>query len=247
MQLLPAIDLLDGRCVRLLQGDFDRVTYYQRSPEQLANDYFGSNIEWLHVVDLAASRDGEHADSTALFELLSSASQLVQTGGGVRNEKDVQARLDAGAERVVVGSMAAQEPDRFRGWLEQFGPDALVAALDVQFDLTGTPLVRTNGWKKSSGKRLWDLLDVYSDTPLVHILCTDISKDGLLCGPNFSLYREICKRYPGFQVQASGGIRNIPDLVALATTGATAAISGKALLDGLFTAEDALVELERKQ
>lgn len=239
MQLIPAIDLLDGRCVRLRQGDFDQVQYYEMSAAELAETYHAAGTEWLHVVDLAASRDGENADTYALFELLCVARQQVQTGGGVRSLADVRARLDAGASRVVVGSVAAESPELFSDWLEQMGPENLVAALDVQYDKSGVPQVRTHGWKQSSGKSLWELLDQYTSSSLRHVLCTDIGRDGLLSGPNQDLYREICARYPTLQVQASGGVSSISDLQALIATGVAGAISGKALLDGLFSVAEA--------
>ena len=243
IQLIPAIDLLDGQCVRLRQGDFNQVQYYEQTAAELARGYDQSGAGWLHVVDLAASRDGEDANTDALFELLAAATQRVQTGGGVRSADDVRARLDAGASRVVVGSLAAEDPDTFREWLDLFGPEALVAALDFRFDPSGIPQVRTHGWKESSGKSLWELLDLYVSSPLRHVLCTDISKDGLMGGPNVALYREMTTRYPRLHVQASGGVASLLDFEALKDTGVTGVISGKALLDGCFTVEQAMETL----
>lgn len=244
MILLPAIDLLDGRCVRLRQGDFSQVEFYDREAGDIAAEYAASGAPWLHVVDLAASRDGAAADTGPLFRLLSGASQSVQTGGGVRTSRDVAARLDAGASRVVVGSVAAEEPQRFSNWLRKFGSGSLVGALDVRFDAHGTPRVRTHGWTRKADYSLWDLLDAYEGSGLVHVLCTDIGRDGLLSGPNTALYAEIVRRYPELRLQASGGIRDVSDLLALEAAGAAAAISGKALLDGCFTVGDALSALE---
>lgn len=244
MILIPAIDLLDGRCVRLRQGDFAQCEAFERAPAELAEEYAAAGAKWLHVVDLAASRDGSESDTGPLFRLLADASQHVQTGGGVRNTLDVEARLQAGALRVVVGSVATEEPERFANWIPRFGADALVAALDVRIDERGTPRVRSHGWTRDSGKNLWDLLEFYASSNLRHLLCTDIGRDGLLSGPNLELYREISRRQPVLQLQASGGIRDVSDLEALAATGAATAISGKALLDGRFTIRDALTVLE---
>lgn len=243
MELIPAIDLLDGKCVRLRQGDYQQVTYYQQSPRAFAESYSRAGADWLHVVDLAASRDGARANTAPMFELISSVSQKVQTGGGVRGPADIKDRLASGAARVVVGSVAAESPQIFCQWLEQFGPDSLVAALDVRFDDNGVPRVRSRGWTEDAGSDLWNLLDQYSATGFRHLLCTDIGRDGLMEGPNADLYKEIHKRYPHIEVQASGGVRNIADLRALAKAGASAAISGKALLDGEYEIRDALVAL----
>ncbi|MGD9264717.1 MAG: 1-(5-phosphoribosyl)-5-[(5-phosphoribosylamino)methylideneamino] imidazole-4-carboxamide isomerase [Lysobacterales bacterium] len=240
MELIPAIDLLDGRCVRLLHGNFDKVTPYIKPPVNLARDYAKAGARWLHVVDLAASRDGEKADTSALFSLLGQASQSVQTGGGVRAGKDVAARLEAGAVRVVVGSLCVTESPRFLRWLEEFGAGRLVAALDVRLDDEGTPWPRTHGWTSRADRNLWQLLDELAAGGLRHLLCTDISRDGALSGPNFALYTEIVERYPQLRVQASGGVAGLKDLERLKPTGAAGAITGKALLEGCFTIAEAL-------
>jgi phosphoribosylformimino-5-aminoimidazole carboxamide ribotide isomerase len=238
--IIPAIDLLDGRCVRLLQGNFDNCKVYDFDAARLAADYAGQGAEWLHVVDLAASRDGPKADTRPLLELLRSAPQAVQTGGGVRVEADVRLRLDHGASRVVAGSVCVTRPDRFSAWLQTFGPERLVAALDVRNDDDGQPRPRTHGWTRGGNQTLWELLDFYADRGLRHLLCTDIGRDGAMTGPNIDLYAEICGRYPDLEVQASGGVSGLRDLGRLAGTGAAAAITGKALLEGCFTVAEAL-------
>ena len=139
LEIIPAIDLLDGSCVRLMHGDFSRCKVYELDAVRLATDYAEQGAEWLHVVDLAASRDGPKADTRPLLRLLGGAPQSVQTGGGVRAEADVQLRLDNGANRVVVGSICVTKPKQFAEWLAYFGPDRLVAALDVMLDPGGVP------------------------------------------------------------------------------------------------------------
>lgn len=240
MILIPAIDLLDGSCVRLLHGDFNKVTQYAASANDLADQYAGAGAEWLHVVDLAASRDGAEADTSALFALLRHASQSVQTGGGVRNKIDVTNRLEAGAARVVVGSMCVTDTAGFIRWLEQIGADRLVAALDIRIDENGIPWPRIHGWTDQADRNMWQLLDQLSEGGLVHLLCTDISRDGALSGPNLELYAEIIKRYPQLELQASGGVSDLEDLEQLKPTGATGVITGKALLDKRFTVAEAL-------
>ena len=244
MILIPAIDLLDGRIVRLLHGDFKKVTHYPAAPEELAREYADAGAEWLHVVDLAASRDGADADTSALFMLLSRAPQSVQTGGGVRNETDISKRLEAGAARVVIGSLCVTDSRSFVLWLDRFGAEKLVAALDVRIDDKGVPWPRIHGWTDKGDRDIWQLLDELTTGGLLHLLCTDISRDGALSGPNLDLYSEIMNRYPQLQLQASGGVSSLDDLQQLKPTGASGVITGKALLDNRFTVNDALETLK---
>lgn len=244
MILIPAIDLLDGRIVRLLHGDFKKVTHYPAAPEELAREYADAGAEWLHVVDLAASRDGADADTSALFMLLSRAPQSVQTGGGVRNETDISKRLEAGAARVVIGSLCVTDSRSFVLWLDRFGAEKLVAALDVRIDDKGVPWPRIHGWTDKGDRDIWQLLDELTTGGLLHLLCTDISRDGALSGPNLDLYSEIMNRYPQLQLQASGGVSSLDDLEQLKPTGASGVITGKALLDNRFRVSDALETLK---
>ena len=240
MQLIPAIDLLDGGCVRLRHGDFNERTDYEADPLDLAREYSEQGAGWLHVVDLAAARDGEGVVSAALGRVLGDAPLAVQTGGGVREADDVRQRLDQGAKRVVVGSACAQRPEAFVEWLRRFGADRVVAGLDVQLDRADTPWPRIHGWTEGADRTLWSLLDFLTQQGLQHLLCTDIGRDGALAGPNLDLYRRILRRYPDLRVQASGGVASIDDLRRLKRTGVAGAITGKALLDGHFTVAEAL-------
>jgi phosphoribosylformimino-5-aminoimidazole carboxamide ribotide isomerase len=240
MKLIPAIDLLDGRCVRLLHGDFEQVTHYPATPADLARLYADAGAQWLHVVDLAASRDGADADTSALFNLLGQAPQSVQTGGGVRNRNDITDRLDAGAARVVIGSLSVTDSRGFIGWLEHFGTEKLVAAVDVRIDDEGVPWPRIHGWTDQGDRDMWQLLDELVAGGLVHLLCTDISRDGALSGPNLDLYSEITSRYPDLHLQASGGVSSLADLEQLKPTRAAGVITGKALLEKRFSVAEAL-------
>lgn len=243
MQMIPAIDLLDGSCVRLLHGDFNKCKVYELDAVRLAATYAREGAEWLHVVDLAASRDGASADIKPLLRLLGNTRQSVQTGGGVRVSSDISMRLEHGASRVVIGSLCVTAPETFADWLVQFGEERLVAALDVRINEDGTPLLRTHGWTRGTGESLWQLLDYYSDKGLKHLLCTDIGRDGAMAGPNLDLYREIAIRYPDLMVQASGGVSGLNDLHKLVDTGVDSAITGKALLEGCFTVAEAIEAL----
>lgn len=240
MKIIPAIDLLDGKCVRLLHGDFEQCKVYDVDPVMLAEEYAEAGAQWLHVVDLAASRDGKNANIKPLMRLMKKVSQWVQTGGGVRDTEDVRIRLNNGADRVVVGSICVTEPEIFSGWLSEFGSNRLVAALDVRIDEHGVPWPRTHGWTRGSERTLWNYLEFYQFRGLRHLLCTDISRDGAMGGPNLDLYRELVRRHPTINVQASGGVSSLEDLKNLNHTGVASAISGKALLEGSFTITEAV-------
>ena len=211
---------------------------------ELAKSYREGGAQWLHIVDLVASRDGELADTKALFKLLNTAPQKVQTGGGIRSGGDVQARLDQGASRVVVGSLCVTETRRVIRWIDGFGPDAIVAALDVRIDKDGVPRPRIYGWTEGSDISLWSLLERLKDGGLIHALVTDISRDGAMKGPNIRFYRELAGKFPGLKIQASGGVGTYDDLVSVAHTGADAVIVGKALLEGNVTVAGALDVLQ---
>jgi phosphoribosylformimino-5-aminoimidazole carboxamide ribotide isomerase len=234
MRLIPAIDLKGGRCVRLLQGDFAAETRYDASPLELLAKYARAGADWLHVVDLDGARDGSSGNRTLIADLVGAASLNLQVGGGLRNAEAVAQMLELGAGRVVVGSAALTDADEVRGWLERFGPERIALAFDVRLDEAGIPHVATHGWRRQSSLSLWDAVAGYSSAELKHVLCTDVSRDGALSGPNIELYRQAVERFPQIAWQASGGIRDAADLHALRRCGAAAAISGKALLEELI-------------
>ena len=159
MQLIPSIDLLDGDVVRLRHGDFNECKRYEQSALHIANSYAEAGAEWLHLVDLAASRDGAEADQEPMFQLLAETSQRIQVGGGVRNEADVARRLEHGADRVVIGTICVKQTELFVQWLKTYGPEKLVSALDVAIDEEGIPWPQTHGWTEGGDRNLWDLLD----------------------------------------------------------------------------------------
>ncbi|MDP9084337.1 MAG: 1-(5-phosphoribosyl)-5-[(5-phosphoribosylamino)methylideneamino]imidazole-4-carboxamide isomerase [Pseudomonadota bacterium] len=238
MRLIPAIDLKDGRCVRLLHGEFDRETRYAASPSGLLAKYHSLGADWLHVVDLDGARDGSLGNQALIAALAAQLVVKIQAGGGLRNTAAVSRMLDLGVARVVIGSAAVTHADQVHAWLEHFGADRIALAFDVRLDEAGTPRVATHGWQRQSQLSLWSAMDKFSNSPLKHVLCTDVSRDGALTGPNVPLYRESTRRYPQIEWQASGGVRNSADLEELSDAGAAAAISGKALLEGLIPNEE---------
>lgn len=238
MIVIPAIDLRNGRVVRLLRGDFDRTTEYAASPAQLAATYRSAGCRLLHVVDLDGAESGEPANDRLVAELAAGKALAVQVGGGLRESARLTALFDRGAARAVVGSLAVTSPATVGAWFTRFGPERLVLALDVRIDPTGVPRLATHGWTRTSETTLWEAVEHYLGCGLEHLLCTDVARDGALEGPNVELYRACVARYPGLQVQASGGVRDCADLDALAATGVAGAITGKALLEGRITTEE---------
>ena len=238
MRLIPAIDLLGGRCVRLLQGDFGAETRYAVDPQDLLTRYRDFGADWLHVVDLDGARngapDGSAGNRAIIASLVARGALKLQTGGGLRDAGAVAGVLTAGASRAIVGSAAVTHPGAVRGWLKHFGAERRALAFDVRLDETGTPCVATHGWQEQSLLTLWDAVGAFAAEGLKHVLCTDVSRDGALTGPNVALYREAVRRFPHIEWQASGGIRDARDLSALADAGAAAAISSKALLEDLI-------------
>ena len=239
MEIYPALDLIDGRCVRLARGAFDRVTTYDSDPEKILDRYSSKGAAWAHVVDLDGARAGAPRQHEVIAGLSARTSLRVQAAGGIRGETHVSQLLKAGIDRVVVGSMAVDQPEIVAAWIGVFGPDALTLAFDVRL-IDGEPLVATQGWRQQSAVSLWSALDAFADAGLRHVLITDIARDGMLSGPNLELIQEVGRRAPGLKVQASGGIRSLADISDLAESGAAAAIVGKAFLEGVLLLEEAI-------
>jgi phosphoribosylformimino-5-aminoimidazole carboxamide ribotide isomerase len=238
MRLIPAIDLKAGHCVRLLQGDFADETRYGSEPRALLSKYQRMGADWLHIVDLDGAKDGNLGNRVIIEQLVAAHAAHLQVGGGLRNTAALTRMLELGAARAVVGSAAVTHVDQVKTWLRHFGAERITLAFDVRLDGGGIPCVATHGWQRQSELSLWSALNNFGDSPLQHVLCTDVSRDGALTGPNVALYREAAGRYPHIQWQASGGIRNAQDLHALAAAGVAAAISGKALLDELIPIQE---------
>ena len=239
---IPAIDVRDGRVVRLAQGDYARETRYPGDPLALALAYADAGASVLHLVDLDAARAGGYTLAPLLQALAADGRLAVQTGGGVRDEADVQRILDAGAARVVIGSLAVREPARVAGWLRRFGVERIVLALDARRADDGRWRLPVHGWTETGSGTLDALLATYSEAGARHVLCTDIDRDGMLAGPNIALYRSLATAWPGLALQASGGVRDAADVRAAAEAGCAGIVLGRALLEGRFTVADALRE-----
>jgi phosphoribosylformimino-5-aminoimidazole carboxamide ribotide isomerase len=231
MKIIPAIDLREGRVVRLRQGDFDQTRPFDEDAILLAHRYANAGAEWLHVVDLDGARAGKPTQCDALSRIALQAPH-VQAGGGVRTREDVQRLLDAGVSRVVVGSVAVREPDTFVEWLSLFGAHRICLALDLRRGDDGRWRPAVDAWQVESDTDFGELLDQFAAAELCHVLTTDIAQDGMGSGPNLQLYRELASRWPQFAWIASGGVRNRGDVDALELTGVNACVAGTSLLEG---------------
>ncbi|MFC7536740.1 HisA/HisF-related TIM barrel protein [Sphingomonas sp. GCM10030256] len=232
MKLIPAIDLIGGRCVRLAQGDFARETIYSDDPAAALAGFAEGGAEVAHLVDLDGARAGEPRQHDLFARLAKSSPLALQVAGGFRTEVQVSQVLDAGVERVVIGSLALTDPEAFARMLDRFGAERLTLALDVRLE-NGSAMVATHGWSLGSSQTLAEVLRRF---PAVrHLLVTDIDRDGMLSGPNTPLMQGIVRDFPQVDLQASGGVATIGDLDALRRAGASAAIVGKAIWEGRFT------------
>lgn len=232
MKLLPAIDLIGGRCVRLSQGDFARETSYSDDPAAALADFAVGGAGEAHLVDLDGARAGAPRQHSLFAALARSTDLKLQVAGGFRSADQVAAMLDSGVNRVVIGSLALADPAAFTAMLDRFSPDRLTLALDVRLDGEAA-IVATHGWQNGSGQALADVLGQF---PAVrHLLVTDIARDGMMTGPNVALMRAILARFPEVELQASGGVAELGDLDALRDAGVAAAIVGKAIWEGRFT------------
>jgi phosphoribosylformimino-5-aminoimidazole carboxamide ribotide isomerase len=238
MQLIPAIDLKDGRCVRLYQGDFAAETVYSTDPAEIFSRYLAFGAKRVHLVDLDGAKDGSQRNLPIIRSMVERCAADIQVGGGLRTLQRVQDLLAVGVQRAVVGSVAVTAPDDVISWSKSVGADRLVLAFDVRIDPNGTPWLTTHGWQNQSTTSLWDAVAVFVEQGFNHILCTDISRDGALTGPNQVLYKEAVRRFPRVQWQASGGVASVADLHALRDSGVAAVISGRALLENKISSED---------
>ncbi|UNK41307.1 1-(5-phosphoribosyl)-5-[(5-phosphoribosylamino)methylideneamino]imidazole-4-carboxamide isomerase [Luteimonas sp. S4-F44] len=236
----PAIDIRDGRVVRLAQGDYARETRYGDDPLAQIQAYADAGATWLHLVDLDAARAGGFTLAPLLARIRQTTGLQVQTGGGVRSADDVARILEAGAARVVVGSLAVRDADAVTGWIARFGAERITVALDTRQDADGVWRLPVHGWTETAEVTLDTLAVHYAQAGLRHLLSTDIARDGMLSGPNSALYAHLRALAPALQVQASGGVRALDDIAAARAQGCAGIVLGRALLEGRFALRNAL-------
>ncbi|SFS73675.1 1-(5-phosphoribosyl)-5-[(5-phosphoribosylamino)methylideneamino]imidazole-4-carboxamide isomerase [Brevundimonas viscosa] len=239
MTVYPAIDLKYGVCVRLMHGRFDQVTNYDEQPAARLAAFAAAGAAWVHIVDLDGAEAGQARQHALIGELTRAVDVRIQSGGGVRSRSDVEALLEAGVSRVVVGSLAVTDPETVAGWLADFGAERITLAIDVKAD--GDRYVPAlKGWTEAAEVDLWAALDRYPPGTAHHLLVTDVGRDGALTGPNLDLLAQIVARRPDLAVQASGGVATLDDLAAARRLGCAGAIVGRALYEGRFSLEQAL-------
>jgi phosphoribosylformimino-5-aminoimidazole carboxamide ribotide isomerase len=232
---IPAIDIRDGRCVRLVQGDYARERVYADDPVAMAQHWAEQGAQRLHVVDLDGARDGTRPNRHTIQRLLAELSIPVQVGGGVRSLQTAQELLDDGADRVVIGTAAAEHLDDLGQWLHELGPERVVIGVDAR-----NGLVATHGWTDTTQLDAAQFCHTLADEGVIRILYTDISRDGTLEGPNIAAVKTLAEREPRLNILASGGVARVDDLRALAEAGAEGAIIGTALYDGRLTLDAVL-------
>ena len=227
MELIPAIDIIDGQCVRLTKGDYAQKTVYRNHPWDVAKEFETYGFKRLHVVDLDGAKAKHIVNSEVLQKITTETSMTVDFGGGIKTDEDIEKAFASGAQMVTVGSIAVTNPELFLSWIKKYGADRMILGADVR-----NGKISINGWKEDSSEDLLPFLRKYVDAGVTNVLCTEISKDGTLQGPAIDLYKRIMQEYPNLHLIASGGVSSIDDIKALEAAGIPAVVFGKAIYEG---------------
>ena len=226
IELIPAIDIIDGKCVRLTKGDYDQKTVYG-NPIDMAKEFERIGFNRLHVVDLDGAKSKHIVNDAVLRAITTETNLTVDFGGGIKTDEDLEKAFAAGASMVTVGSIAVTNPDLFMGWLGKYGAEKMILGADVRHGK-----ISINGWKEDSDEDLLSFLEKYVNAGVKNVLCTEISKDGTLSGPAIDLYRQVMDAYPALHLIASGGVSSKEDIIALDAAGIPAVVFGKAIYEG---------------
>lgn len=237
MIILPAIDIIGGRCVRLSQGDYNQQTQYEATPVDMVKQYVAHGFKRIHVVDLDGAKTSYPQNLDTLSELAAVPGAEIEWGGGIKSVEALGAVLDAGAKYAVVGSVAAKQPELFEQWLRMFGPERIVLGADVR-----EGRVAVNGWQEEMDVTIDDLVDRFLKYGLSQVICTEISRDGMLQGPATELYVRLQKKYPEVDFTVSGGISSMADIHALKAAHLRRVIVGKAIYEGRITLDELYAE-----
>jgi phosphoribosylformimino-5-aminoimidazole carboxamide ribotide isomerase len=227
IELIPAIDIIDGKCVRLSQGDYDSKKVYNENPVEVAKEFEVNGIRRLHIVDLDGAASDHIVNYRMLEQIASQTTLVIDFGGGIKTDKDLEIAFNSGAQMITGGSIAVKNPKLFQKWLIQYGKDKIILGADVK-----EHKIAVNGWKDKTVIELFPFLDDYINKGIKKVICTDISCDGMLRGAATDLYEKILEQYPNLYLIASGGVSSIEDIRALKKAGVPAVIFGKALYEG---------------
>ena len=233
IQLIPDIDIIDGKCVRLSQGDYEKKKVYSEDPVEVALQLEAHGIRRLHVVDLDGAASHHIVNYHTLHAIATRTGLTIDFGGGVKSDEDLEIAFENGAQMVTGGSIAVTNPLRFLGWVERFGPEKIILGADVK-----NRRIAVNGWKEETARPLMPFLQEYVERGIKQVICTDICCDGMLQGPSVALYREILAQHPDLLLVASGGVSGMNDIRVLHEAGVPAVIFGKALYEGCITLKE---------
>lgn len=233
MQIIPAIDIINGKCVRLTRGDYNQKKEYAENPAAVAKTFEEAGIQKLHVVDLEGAKASKPVNLDSLRAITTETNLSVDFGGGVKSNEAIEAVFEAGAQQITAGSIAVKQPELVTDWIAQYGAEKIILGADVIDEQ-----IATHGWQENSGVILFNFLEQYVKQNIKYCICTDVSKDGLLQGPAFDLYARIIKEFPNLKLIASGGVSKLDDLKQLAELGVCGTIVGKAFYEGRISLEE---------
>ena len=227
IELIPAIDIIDGKCVRLTKGDYNNKKIYNENPVIVAKDFEIQGFRRLHIVDLDGAKSNHIVNVDILKRITSETNLIVDFGGGIKTDNDIELAFQNGASMVTIGSIAVTQPELFVSWIDKYGPERIILGADVR-----NGKISINGWKEDSTEELLPFLKYYIDKGINKVLCTDISKDGMLQGTAIELYKSVMREYPSLQLIASGGVSCLSDIIELENNGIPAVVFGKAIYEG---------------
>ena len=232
MRIIPAIDIIDGKCVRLSKGDYATKKIYNENPLEVAKSFEGVGIQYLHLVDLDGAKSQHIVNYKVLEDIASKTNLHIDFGGGLKSDKDLHIAFESGAKQITGGSIAVKKPEIFKGWLKTYGADKIILGADAQDEK-----VAISGWLEASQEELIPFISSYKKEGVKYVICTDISKDGMLEGPSFDLYKRILEEVTGISLIASGGISHFDELAQLAEMGCEGTIIGKAIYEHRISLE----------
>lgn len=233
MEIIPAIDLINGSCVRLEKGDYSRQTTYHSDPLEVAREFEEVGIKRLHLVDLDGAKSNRVVNLPVLKKIVTHTALQVDFGGGIKSQEQVERVFEAGAHQVTGGSIAAKQPQEMEAWIRHYGSEKIILGADVK-----NLMIMVSGWQEKTTLHIYDFLAHYQEKGAKYVICTDISKDGMLQGPSFELYEDLMTRFPALSFIASGGVSTIQDVMSLSSSGMYGAIIGKAIYEGKITLDE---------